>query len=230
LSEQTAAGLVLVAVPILFNVCFALLAQRFDYPDILRLPSREVLQRFRAGGSGLILAWWAFSLSAVLFSAVAVLLAIAADDADPTLVILGAVVGVLASVVQFLGLVRWPFLVPFLARESAEAEPGSVRAETVDVVFQAMNRYLGVGVGEHLGYLFTGLWSILAGIALCDSTVVPDWLGILGVAIGPLFILCSLEFVGSNEQSGWEQAGKLTPIAYIVWSIWLFVLGVALLS
>ena len=53
------------------------------------------------GGRALIMLWWAFALSAVLFTALAVLLAIAVDDADRTVVVLGAVVGVLASVVQW---------------------------------------------------------------------------------------------------------------------------------
>ena len=54
MSEQDVAGLVLIVVTIVFNVGFSLLAQRFDYPDILRRPSHEVLERFRAGGTGLI--------------------------------------------------------------------------------------------------------------------------------------------------------------------------------
>jgi hypothetical protein len=73
---------------------------------VLRQPTHEVLERFRAGGTSLILIWWAFALSAVLFAALAVLLAIAVDDADRTVVLVGAVFGVLASVVQFLGLIR----------------------------------------------------------------------------------------------------------------------------
>src|SRR3954469_7847173 len=93
MSEQSVAGIGLIAVPILFNVGFTLLAQRFEYPDVLRRPTHEVLERFRAGGSALILIWWAFSLSAVLFTALAVLFAIAVDDADGTVVLLGAVVG-----------------------------------------------------------------------------------------------------------------------------------------
>jgi Domain of unknown function (DUF4386) len=229
MSEQTVAGLVLIATPLLFNAGFTLLAQRFDYPDILRRPTHEVLERFRAGGTNLILIWWAFALSAVLFAALAVLLAIAIDDANATVVVLGLVFGVLAAVVQFLGLIRWPFLVPYLARVSEEAEPGSPRAEAVDVVFQSFNRYLGVAVGEHLGYAFTGVWSILAGVALVDSTVVADWLGVIGVILGPLFVLCSLEFVGRTEDSGWELAATLTPITYIGWSLWLIAVGVALL-
>jgi Domain of unknown function (DUF4386) len=229
-SEQAVAGVVLVAVPILFNAGFTLLAQRFDYPDVLRRPTHEVLERFRAGGTNLILIWWLFALSAVLFSALAVLFAIAVDDADRTVVVLGAVIGVLASLVQFLGLIRWPFLVPYLARVAGEAEPDSPRGQAVDVVFQAFNRYLGVAVGEHLGYAFTGIWSILAGVALIDSTVAPDWLGVIGVVIGPLFVLCSLEFVGRFEESGWKLAGAVTPLAYIAWSIWLLAVGIALLA
>lgn len=229
MSEQAVAGIVLIAVPILFNVGFTLLARRFDYPDVLRRPTHEVLKRFRAGGSTLILIWWLFALSAVLFTALAVLLAIAVDDADHTVIVLGAVIGVLASLVQFLGLIRWPFLVPYLARVAGDAEPDSPRGQAVDIVFQAFNRYLGVAVGEHLGYAFTGIWSIFVGVALIDSTVAPDWLGAVGVVIGPLFLLCSLEFVGRFEESGWKLAGLLTPITYIAWSIWLLAVGIALL-
>jgi Domain of unknown function (DUF4386) len=119
--------------------------------------------------------------------------------------------------------------VPYLARASDEAEPGSPRGEAVDVVFQAFNRYLGVAVGEHLGYAFTGIWSSLAGVALLDSGVAPDWLGVVGVAIGPLFLLCSLEFVGRGDGPGWRLAGALTPITYVAWSLWLAAVGVALL-
>jgi hypothetical protein len=227
--EQAVAGIVLIAVPILFSAGFTLLAQRFDYPDVLRRPTHEVLERFRAGGPSLILIWWLFALSAVLFTALAVLLAIAVDDADRSVVVLGAVLGILASVVQFLGLIRWPFLVPYLARVAADAGPDSPRGQAVDIVFAAFNRYLGVAVGEHLGYALTGIWSILAGVALIDSAATADWLGVVGVVIGPLFLLCSLEFVGRFEESGWKLAGQLTPVTYIAWSIWLLAVGIALL-
>ena len=163
--------------------------------------------------------WWLFALSAVLFAALAVLFALAVDDADRAVVVLGLVFGVLASLVQFLGLIRWPFLDPYLAQVAAEERRRTQpRGEAVDVVFQAFNRYLGVAVGEHLGYAFTGIWSILAGVALLGSTAVAGWLGVIGVVIGPLFLLCSLEFVGRAEEPGWKLAGALTPITYIAWS------------
>ena len=124
----------------------------------------------------------------------------------------------LAALVQFLGLIRWTFLVPFLAQVDADDQ-------VVDIVFQAFHRYLGVAVGEHLGYLFTGAWTSLAGVALVQSAAVPGWLGVIGIAIGPVLAACSLEFVGR----GWKPAERLTPIAYIAWSLWLVATGAALI-
>jgi hypothetical protein len=159
-----------------------------------------------------------------------VLLSRAVGDAAPTLLAVARTVGVLAAFVQLLGLVRWPFLVPYLARTAADPDATEARREAVDVVFQSFNRYLGVAVGEHLGYGLTGAWTTLTGIALTQTTAAPAWLGVLGIAIGPILILCSLEFVGSREPSGWKLAERLTPVAYIAWSLWLVATGVALLG
>jgi hypothetical protein len=230
MSTTTIAGLLLIAVPLAFNAAFALLAARFDYPDILRRPTGEVLARFRAGGTPLVLTWWAFALTALLMVPLVVLLSRAIDDADPTLLALTTTVGVLAALVQFLGLVRWPFLVPFLARADADPDAGAAHREAVDVVFQAFNRYLGAAVGEHLGYLLTGAWTTLIGIALTQTSAAPDWIGVLGVVIGPVLMLCSLEFVGGHEPAGWKLAERLTPAAYVVWSLWLIAAGIALLA
>jgi hypothetical protein len=59
-----------------------------------------------------------------------------------------SVVGVLAAIVQFLGLARWPFLVPQLAR--AYADPASIQAtrDATKVAFDSFHGYLGVGIGE----------------------------------------------------------------------------------
>jgi hypothetical protein len=223
------AGFLLVIVPVAFNVAFTLLGMRFDYPNILRRSSAEVLARFRQGGSSLILLWWALALSAVLFAPLVVLFAAALTGANQTLLMLGVTVGVVAAAVQFLGLIRWPFLVPYLSRVASESPASSAQAETVDIVFQAFNRYLGVAVGEHLGYLFTGAWTLLSGIAVLETAVVPSWFGFGGVVIGPILMLCSFEFVGPFEPQGWKLAGRLTPVAYVAWSLWLVVIGVALL-
>jgi hypothetical protein len=43
-------------------------------------------------------------------------------------------------------------------------------------------------------------------------------------------MLCSLEFVGRSERTGWKLAEKLTPMAYIGWSLWLVGTGIALVA
>jgi hypothetical protein len=228
-SRGTAAGVLLIGLPVAFNAVFALLAARFDYPEVLRRPTGEVLARFREGGTPLVLLWWAFTMTAVLLAPAAVLLSSALAGADGTLLAVTAITGVLAAVVQFLGLVRWPFLVPYLAGIDAEPDGSAAKREAIDVVFQSFNRYLGVGVGEHLGYLLTGAWTALAGVASVQSSAVPGWLGVAGVVIGAVLALCSLEFVGRAERDGWRVAERLTPVAYIAWSLWLGATGVALL-
>lgn len=230
MSVETVAGLFLLAMPIAFNVAFGLLAARFDYPDILRRPDAEVLSRFSAGGTGLVLLWWGFALTAVLFAPLVVLLSRAIGDADPALLAVATTIGVLAAIVQFLGLIRWVFLVPYLARVAGDQQETQARREAAQLVFGAFNRYLGVGVGEHLGYALTGAWSVLAGAALTDTAAVPGWLGIPGIVAGASLMVCSLEFVGPHEPTGWKLAEKLTPIAYVLWSLWLFATGVALVT
>jgi len=228
MSATTFAGLLLIVLPVAFNVAFGLLAARFDYPDVLRKPTDDVLAQFRDGGSSLVLLWWSFALTALVLAPAVVLLSSSISDADGTLLAVAAVTGVLASLVQVLGLIRWPFLVPYLARVAAEPGISEARREAVDVVFQAVNRYLGVAVGEHLGYFLTGAWTTLAGVALTQSDVMPGWIGFLGLVIGPVLALCSLEFVGCRER-GWKVAERLTPPAYIAWSLWLVAVGVGLL-
>jgi hypothetical protein len=230
MSAATVAGLLLIAVPLAFNAAFALLAARFDYPDVLRRPTAEVLEKFRAGGAGLVLLWWAFAMTAVLMVPLVVLLSRAIGDADPTLLALTTTTGVLAALVQALGLVRWPFLVPYLARTATDPAASPARREAAEVAFQALHRYLGVAVGEHLGYLLTGAWTTLAGVALTQTAAAPAAIGAIGIAIGPVLMLCSLEFVGAHEPAGWRVAERLTPITYIVWSLWLVAAGVAIIA
>jgi hypothetical protein len=227
-SVETAAGVVLVAAPLWFNATFALLGKRFEYPDILRRSTSEVLERFRAGGSSLILLWWAFMLSGLLLIAGAVLLGQAMGFEG--IVPLATAIGVLAGLVQMLGLLRWVYVVPALARAYADPTLAPEQREVHAVVFRALHQYLGVGVGEHLGYLFTGIWSVLIGVGVIQGTALPTWLGWPGIVVGAGLVLGSTEFLGPNEERGWGLAGAAIPLLYIAWSLWLLAMGIALVA
>jgi hypothetical protein len=228
-TTRIVAGALLIGLPVAYNVLYTLLARSFDYPDILRRPTAEVLARFQMGGSRLIMTWWGFAMSAVLLAPTAVLVSATLPDANPTVLALATSFGIIAALLQFLGLIRWPFAVPHLARTIADPTTSTATKEAVDVTFQTLNRYLGVAVGEHLGYLFTGAWTGLVGLAAIQSDVLHPAFGVSGLILALLFVVCSFEFVGSFEPRGWKLAGTLVPITYIAWSLWLMATGIALL-
>ena len=145
-------GLATIGEALLFNLAFARLAARFDYPDILRRPAGEVLERFAAGGPGLILDWYGLAASALLMVPIALGLALCGQAASPRQVA-AAILGSLAGMAQAIGLLRWVFAVPALA-----ALPHADAA-----AFTLLNQWDGVAIGEHIGALATaGLMIVMA--------------------------------------------------------------------
>ena len=217
------AGALLILVPVLFNLFFALLQARFDYPDILRRPPDEVLRRFAAGGSGLIALWYGFALTPALFLPAAVLLRRFLGREEAAYLSLALPLAIASSLVQLLGLLRWPFLVPGLALTYLDpAADAATRAATI-AVFRAFHQYAGVAVGEHLGYLFTAAWTAVIATAMLGSPRFPRWWGWLGLlaAVGIL--------AGLLEPAGVAAAGSINALSYILWSLWLAGTGLALL-
>jgi hypothetical protein len=213
-------GLLFVATPVTMLAAFTLLQVNFEYPAILRQPAGYVLERFQAGGAGLLATWYLFALSAAVFIPLAVMVhQVLKPDAPPYLSAATAS-GVTAGLVQVLGLIRWPFLVPALAQTYLDPAATPAQREAAALVFQAFNVYAGAAVGEHLGYLFTAGWTVLISLALWRSSLAWPWLGGVGLLAG-LGILA-----GVLEPLGVPGAGAVNAVAYTVWAIWLVALGV----
>jgi hypothetical protein len=224
LQVRRLAGLLLILVPVAFTICFTLLQMQFEYPDILRQPTADVLIKFQAGGMGLIAVWYALTLTAVLFIPVVVLLhhVLAAHEASVALSV-ATVFGVVAGLAQTLGFLRWPFLAPHLAQ--AYLAPGVSEAQRAAavLVFEAFHRYAGMAVGEHLGYLSTSVWTFLVALLMLRSPIFGRWLGLSGMALA-LGVA-----TGLFEPAGWELAGTINALSYLAWALWLIVVGVVLL-
>ncbi len=110
-------------------------------------------------------------LTAALFVPLAVLVHKVLAREDTPYMAVATAFGVVGGVVQFLGLVRWPFLVPYLADTYLDPASSEAIRESVAIRFQAFNYYAGVGVGENLGYLFTSLWTVLVSLAMFGSAL-----------------------------------------------------------
>ena len=117
-----------------------------------------------------------------------------------------------------------------LARAHGDPSSSPATSEATAVAFDSFHRYLGVGIGECLGYLLIGAWTLLVALAMLQSSAFDTWLAWPGVAIGLSLIVGSLEFVGPSEEKGWKVAAAIVPISYVVWSLWLVVAGLVLLA
>ncbi|MBO9590968.1 DUF4386 domain-containing protein [Devosia sp.] len=210
---QRFTGLAMIAVPLMFMAAFTALQMTFDYPGILRQPANEILAGFSAGGTGLLALWYVFMLSALAFIPVGVLSGLWLWERNRAAAAFAATFGILAGLVQGLGLLRWVILVPSLAQSSAD--PAVTQA-----VFDAFHLYAGAGIGEHFGYLFTALWTISVAAALWHSHRLVAGIGMV-LALGVL--------AGMAEPFGFALAGIINAAAYTLWAVWLVVLGIIIL-
>jgi len=224
IATRRLAAALLIVVPLGFVACFTLLQQLFEYPDILRQPTPDVLAKFAAGGTPLVAVWYALTLTAVAFVPLAVLVHHVLAERDAPLGLwLATTFGVIAGVAQALGFIRWPFLVPSVAQAYLDPAASEAQRAAAAMVFEAFHRYAGMAVGEHLGYLCTSLWTVLISIAIVRGAAVPRWLGVAGIVLGAGIA------AGLLEPAGWQLGGAINAISYLLWAVWLIAFGVTLL-
>ena len=224
MNHKTWTGAAISSAPILFMAAFTLLQINFEYPDILRQPAATVMNKFVAGGSGLMANWYLMVVAAGLFIPIAVLLHHYLVRDDTPFIPAATALGVTAGIMQMLGFVRWPFMVPMLAATYVNPATSAATRAAIEVTFNAFNQYAGLGVGEHLGYLFTALWTILIGLAMPKSKIFSAWQGWLGIALVLGILLGTLEPVGV------PFVGAVNAIAYSFWALWLVLVGVTLIK
>lgn len=218
------AGSLLILVPVAFTVCFTLLQIWFEYPDILRQPTGDVLTKFQAGGAPLVAAWYALTLTAVLFIPITVLLhRVLAEYSSTATLWVASAFGVVAGLAQTLGFLRWPFLVPHLAEAYLAPVASEAQRAAAATVFEAFHLYAGMAVGEHLGYLSTSVWTFLVALLMLRAPLFGRWLGLSGM------LLALGVAAGLLEPAGWEPAGAINAISYLAWALWLVVVGAVLL-
>ena len=109
-------GLLFITGAIFVNIPYTLLIMNFNYPDILRQPAGVVLTQFQAGGAGLIFTWLAFAWAGLPLFVGMLLYPRVSGGSRSTLVKAATITGIIAFLVQVIGLLRWVFVVPVLAQ------------------------------------------------------------------------------------------------------------------
>ena len=232
MSEKTfrkLAGIFFIVGAILVNIPYTQLIINFDYPDILRLPAAEILTKFQAGGSSLIYTWLAFAWVGLPMLLGAIMLKrILADENAPFLET-ATTLGVIGFIVQVVGLLRWVFVVPVLARIFTDPTTDSVTKAALPLVFSAVHQYGGVILGEHLGQFLIILWmSMLSGI-LYKSKRFSKWVAYLGWIASAVYILAQTELLATAIPS-FPVIGWAGLCGSLLWLVWMIVVGVYLVK
>lgn len=219
-------GLLLILGVVLVLVPYTLLTISFGYPNILRNDAGEVLTRFHQGGAGLIAQWWLFGIGGLPLLVAFVQIGQTIDNRFPSFRWV-TTIGVLSVIVQVIGLLRWTFVVPVLARTYVEADNLATRA-AAKVVFSAIHQYGGVVLGEHLGQLFTIIWTVAMVYGFDQIRLNARWVTALGYGASAIYLLAQGDLFATVIPGFpvWELAGLLGST---LWLIWLLVVGIAFL-
>ena len=223
------AGISFIVGAVLVNIPYTLLILNFDYPDILRQPTAEILIKFQAGGNTLIYTWLAFAWVGLpmLFGAI-MLKQILADEHAPFLET-ATTLGVTGFIVQVVGLLRWVFVVPALARLYTDPAADSATQAAVAAVFTAVHQYGGVILGEHMGQFLIILWmSMISGI-MYKSKMFSKWVAVLGWGASAIYLLAQTELLATAIPT-FPVIDWAGLVGSLLWLVWMIVMGVYLVK
>jgi len=223
------AGVFFIVGAILVNIPYTLLIINFDYPDILRQPTAEILAKFQSGGDALIYAWLAFAWVGLPLLLGAIMLKRILVSENSPLLELATTLGVIGFVVQVIGLLRWVFVVPVLAHLFTDPTADSTTQAAISAVFTAIHQYGGVILGEHLGQLFTILWmSLISGI-IYKSRMFSKWVAWLGWFASVVYLLAQTELLATAIPN-FPVIGWAGLYGSLMWLVWMIVVGVYLVK
>jgi len=217
-------GILLIAAPVILFVAWTLLMITFEYPDILRQPVGKVLQKYSEGGISLKWMWGEMALSTGLLIPIALLLHGRFTTGRDSLLTVGTVFGILAGFCNIVGFSRWLFFVDSLAREYVLPGTSALKREILEVSFTSANTFLGVTIGEVLGYIFLGLWLLSTGYHIIRTKAFPAWTGVLS-------ILCGLgALTGILEWAQVSWAGIVNQFALMGYLAVMIAMGIILFT
>ncbi|MGK4567998.1 DUF4386 domain-containing protein [Flavobacterium sp. 3HN19-14] len=221
MKTQKHIGSLLLAGAIGVLIPYTILTITFNYPDILRQETGMILTKFHEGGSSLIFTWWAFAVLGLplllAYKKIGQLLESKFGFAgwETTL-------GITGLIVQMIGLLRWTFVVPVLADNYIKGDAMTQTASKI--AFQVVHQYGGVVLGEHLGQLFTIIWTVMMTIAFDRMKFVPKWVTYLGYISSAIYLMAQAELF-ATVIPGFPVWGLAGFIGSTLWLVWLMVIG-----
>lgn len=222
-------GIFFIVGAILVNIPFTLLMINFDYPDILRQPTAEILTRFQAGGDSLIYTWLTFAWVGLPLLLGAIMLKRILENENSPFLETATSLGVVGFIVQVIGLLRWVFVVPALAQLFTDPTTDPATQASISTVFIAVHQYGGVVLGEHIGQLLTIVWMSMVSGIIYKSKMFSKWVAWFGWFASAVYLLAQTELLATAipDFPVIDWAGLYGSL---LWLAWMLVLGVYLVK
>lgn len=223
MKNEKAIGIVLILGAIGVFIPYTILTITFNYPDILREDPAIVLREFHKGGAALISTWLAFALMGLPLLIGYSLLGKRLETKIPAVRWI-TTIGIVSGIVQIIGLLRWVFVVPVLATDFVNTNDTAMQTSII-TSFKVIHQFGGVLLGEHLGQLFTIIWTVGMSYALLRSAMIPKWLAWFGYIASSVYLLAQAELFATVIPAfpAWDAAGF---IGSTLWLVWLIIIGV----
>ena len=206
---------------------YIILTLTFNYPDILRQESGIILTQFNQGGSSLIFTWLAFALLGLPLLVAYSMIGQKLEPKQPQMKWV-TTIGIISGVVQIIGLLRWVFVVPVLATEYVNTSSHS-KMEYLEISFEVIHQFGGVLLGEHLGQLFTIIWTVFISVALLKEKIIPKWLAWWGFIASLIYFLAQAELI-STVIPTFPVINMAGFIGSTLWLLWIVLLGLKFLQ
>lgn len=227
LLQRRLTGILFILGAVLVNVPYALLIKNFDYPDILREPIGHLLTRYHEGGAGLLFTWLAFAWAGIPLLFAIVMLQKILEREDTPYLVCGTVAGIIGVLAQMIGLLRWTFVVPVLARTYADPLASDAAKGSAAIVFQAVHQYGGVVLGEHIGQTFTIIWMLVISSAMFRSDLFRPWLAWFGILAAAVYSFAQTELLATVIPD-FPLVPEAGLIGSLLWLLWMIILGIFL--
>jgi len=218
----TAAAILGICGGLVVIVGFTLLKKVFGYPQIIRAEPGVILERLYdhinlvpylyyvgVGGAGVCLLFFSVIFEKILKS-----------EGEDLFSSLGKVCGIIAGILLYAGIIRYSILFPRLAQMRHD---GVYTPETIDLVFKAMNTYIGDSLAEHVQFTFSALMFVFFGISIIRTGVVSKYIALFG------FVTSVIILIGNLEQFGVKFAFMFNRAGAKMLAVWLIAAGCALL-
>jgi len=200
-TDRRVAAVAMTGAALLAIAGFTALGSIFDYPNVLKEPTADIIASYRQHQSA-VMAWFGvLVLSAGLLAPIGVALGRLAGGSRGRWI---AGLGIAAAVVQVVGLSRWILLVPH------------VDADT----FETLHTWLGEALGETVGYALTAAFTIVVASTVTRA-LAPRWMVVAGYV--------SAGLIATGVLIPLIEAFDLANFAgYVLWCLWLIAMGVVL--